>query len=63
MTSYATFLSRKTWADWPEVSKAKAKLQSIGYPYQTEWVNAGEECGWGSNYTPDEYMLAEVFGK
>jgi hypothetical protein len=40
--SYATFLSRSTFADSRSMASAKSKLIEVGYPYKKLWVNAGE---------------------
>jgi hypothetical protein len=61
--SYATLLSRTTFADWSAVTEAKRTLNEIDYPYQKLWVNAGEKCGWGAAITLDEQILNNVFSQ
>lgn len=61
--SYATLLSRSTYAELPAVTSAKDKLYEIGYPYNQQWVKAGEKCGWDAALTWDEQMVASIMAQ
>lgn len=61
--SYATFLSRTTYAEQPAISSAKAKLSEIENPYNSQWINAGSSCGWAVAPTREEQMVEDVFAK
>ena len=55
---YATLLSRTEFLEYPYVRAAKNFLQGIEYPFGTNWVKPGIDCGFDASLTLDEVMMA-----
>ena len=56
---WATLLGREPFMEYPYVRKAKDFLDIIEYPYFTNWVKPGLECGFDTAKTLDEVMVEQ----
>jgi hypothetical protein len=55
--TWSTLLSRSEFLEYPYVKKAKDLMKAIDYPYGTDWMKPGVDCGYDAALTLDEIMM------